>query len=132
MTLTRSHAHDEAGMAQEAQELIANILARGFVSLAVASKETGVPLSTLAHAVRAGRVPAVKVLNNRWFVRPSAVRIEFQDAGTVSAKDTLQALVQRGLISPQTKIRRPNAKRAIKAVAIGGESIVQELQEGRR
>jgi excisionase family DNA binding protein len=48
-----------------------------FVSLAEASRMTGVPLATLSEAVREGRIPAVQVQSRRWLVRVSAVLKHF-------------------------------------------------------
>jgi len=44
-----------------------------WLSLAEASRQSGVPLATLAQAVRERRLPALQVQAQRWLVRLSAV-----------------------------------------------------------
>jgi excisionase family DNA binding protein len=52
-----------------------------FVSVAEAARQTGVPLPTLADAVRHQRIPALHVQKQRWLVRISAVRGYFKAGG---------------------------------------------------
>jgi hypothetical protein len=89
----------EFEIARKARQMIEDVLTElgPFVSLAQAARDAGVPLQTLAEAVRTGRVPGLKVLGRSW-VRPSAVRLYFgRDVAEASA--TLQRrLVEDGLL----------------------------------
>lgn len=78
-----------------------------FVSLAEASARTGVPLSTLAEAVRAHRVPALRVQERRWLVRLEAVRAWFGDTGD-DEYAAQRRLLEAGLI---TRIKRREDRR---------------------
>ncbi len=96
---------------RKAHRLIDEVLAEfgPFVSLAEASRKTGVPLQTISEAAKAGRLPALKVLGRSW-VRVSAVK-----AYTEKAQDdeppylALQRqLVEDGVLSeirPKLKLR---------------------------
>ncbi|MGQ9890127.1 MAG: hypothetical protein ACUVSX_16810 [Aggregatilineales bacterium] len=78
-----------------------------FLSLSEASAQTGIPLSTLAEAVRAQRVPALRVQKRRWLVRLEAVRAWFGDAGD-DEYAAQRRLLEAGLI---TEIRRREDRR---------------------
>ena len=68
-----------------------------FMSLSEASEKTGISLSTLAEAVRARRVPALRVQERRWLVRLEAIKAYFGE----SSDDDYAAqrrLLQAGLI----------------------------------
>ncbi len=78
-----------------------------FMSLSDASAHTGVPLSTLAEAVRAQRVPALRVQKRRWLVRLEAVRAWFGDASD-DEYAAQRRLLEAGLI---TQIKRREDRR---------------------
>lgn len=78
-----------------------------FLSLSEASAQTGIPLSTLAEAVRAQRVPALRVQERRWLVCLEAVRAWFGDAAD-DEYAVQRRLLEAGLI---TEIRRREDRR---------------------
>jgi excisionase family DNA binding protein len=69
-----------------------------FVSLAEAARITGVPLATLADAVRNGRIPALRVQPRRWLVRISAVRTYFEQGNVPPDLALQQRLLVAGLL----------------------------------
>lgn len=89
----------ECEIARKACRLIEEVLAEcgPLVSLAQASRETGVSLPTIAEAVRAERVPALKVLGKSW-VRVSAVRAYYEAEGEDGDLCLQRALQADGLL----------------------------------
>ena len=69
-----------------------------FISLSQASERTGIPLSTLAEAVRTKRVPALRVQERRWLVRMAAVKAYFGDS-VLDEYAAQRRLLEAGLIS---------------------------------
>jgi len=93
---------DAAGLARE-QEIVRKVERSleelgPFMSLSEASEQTGIPLSTLAEAVRTRRVPALRVQERRWLVRLAAVRAYFGDTVSDEYADQ-RRLLEAGLIS---------------------------------
>lgn len=66
--MDKARLAQEFEIARKARRLIEEVLTEfgPFVSLAQASRQTGVSLQTLAEAVRTERVPALKVLSKNW------------------------------------------------------------------
>lgn len=99
-----------------------------FVSLAEASRLTGVPLATLSEAVRDGRIPAVQVQSRRWLVRVSAVLNHF---GLEEPPDLewQKQLLAEGLLS---EIKYRNKLEPFEPIPIKGRPASEILIEERR
>ncbi len=111
--MNTSRITQEAKRARQVQDAIDR---GGFVPLSAASRAANVPLTTLADAVRAGRVPAVRVQPGRWVVRIEAVRLAF---GARSA----------GKPTPtQAQLDRVLAEAGLLAIPEGGFKPVQPFQ----
>jgi lambda repressor-like predicted transcriptional regulator len=130
---------DEAELKQEfeivrkARRLIEEILAEfgPFVSLAEASRQTGVSLQTLAEAVRTERVPALKVLGKSW-VRVSAVRAYYKREENDDTDLRLQrALYEDGLLE-EIRPRSLSKFTPFKPVKISGKPLSETIIEERR
>ena len=102
-----------------------------FVSLAEAAQLTGVSLTTLADAVRHGRIPALQVQGRRWLVRPSAVRLYFQIT-TPAVQEVLQRhLISAGMLA-HAKPRRARKFEPFRPIAVEGKPVSETLVEERR
>jgi excisionase family DNA binding protein len=99
-----------------------------FVSLAEASRRTGVPLATLSEAVRDGRIPAVQVQSRRWLVRVSAVLNHF---GLEEPPDLewQKKLLAEGLLS---KIKYRNQFEPFEPIPTKGKLASEIIIEERR
>jgi hypothetical protein len=122
----------EFEIADKARRLIEDALAEfgPFVSLAQASRQTGVPLQTLAEAVRTDRMPALKVLGRSW-VRISAVHAYFDKDGHESHGRIERALFEAGLID-EIRPRRKRKFTAFGPVKISGKPLSETVIEERR
>ncbi len=114
----------------EAQALLN---AGAFVSLAEAARQAHVPLSTLAHAVRNGKLPGLQVQPRRWLVRLAAVKLWQQDGDDKPAeRRVLEAMVAEGLLETEDLVYpRPRLSK-IKPAKISGKPLSQTIIEDRR
>lgn len=122
----------EFEIARKARRLIEEVLAEfgPFVSLAQASRETGVALQTLAEAVRAERVPALKMLGKSW-VRVSAVRAYYEAEDEDGDLRLQRALQADGLLD---EVRPLSATQfaPFRPVKIAGKPLSETIIEERR
>jgi hypothetical protein len=128
---------DKAGLdkeweiARKAQRLIEEVLSElgPFASLAAASRQTGVALQTLSEAVKAGRLPALKVLGRSW-VRIAAVRAYMDRSKVEDPYELLRRrLVEDGLLADARPRRR---LRDFQPLPYQGKSASELLIEERR
>lgn len=121
---------EEFDIARKARRMIEDVLAElgPFVSQAQAARQTGVPLQTLAEAVKADRVPALKVLGRSW-VRPSAVRLYFGRSKGAEATALQRQLVEDGLLDEVQPLR---TLRDFEPLPYRGKSASELLIEERR
>jgi excisionase family DNA binding protein len=103
-----------------------------FVSVAEAARQTGVPLPTLADAVRHQRIPALHVQKQRWLVRISAVRGYFSQESTDPRQELDRKLKAGGYLDENYTVA--NRKfRKIKPIAYEGKKPLSEwIVEERR
>lgn len=96
----------EFEVVHKARRLIEEVLTEfgPFVSLAQASRETGISLQTLAEAVRTERVPALNLLGKRW-VRVSAVRAYYDADDEDEDLRVQRALYADGLLDTVRPLR---------------------------
>ena len=90
---------DEFMLTQQKQALIDEITNAGYVTLSVAAKEEGIPLSTLSQAVSQHRVPALRITGVK-FVRCSAVPDYFRPK---SQANIWHWLIAEGIITGPTE-----------------------------
>ncbi|MCL4507423.1 MAG: hypothetical protein M1434_00395 [Chloroflexi bacterium] len=104
-----------------------------FVSLSEAARQTGVPLPTLADAVRHKRVPALRVQQRRWLVRVSAVRAYFQTPGDDAIERALQQKLVAGGLLAEARSRAGRRFAEVKPARYKGDKPLSEtLVEERR
>ncbi len=125
----------EAVRAQSLQEAIDK---GGFVPLAQAARTTNIPLTTLADAVRQGRIPAVRVQPNRWVVRVSAVELALKGDKALGPSQAQidQALVEAGLMTIPAGGFKPLTRATPIDFGDGGptvsQTIIREREERER
>ena len=116
----------------EAQAILSE---SAFVPLAEAARQANVPLSTLAHAVRTGKVPGLQVQPRRWLVRLEAVKL-WQRSGEDKSPElrTLEAMVVAGLLEPEDIVYPRPRPPKITPVELtdGGPSLSQMIIDERR
>jgi excisionase family DNA binding protein len=100
-----------------------------FVSLAEAARITGVPLPTLADAVRNGRVPALRVQSQRWLVRVSAVRSYFAHTEINPHLELQRQLIAEGLLDD---VRLEQRFEPFEPIPVKGRPASEILIEERR
>jgi hypothetical protein len=123
----------EIEIVRKARRLIEEVLAEfgPFVSLAQASRQTGVSLQTLAEAVRTERVPALKVLGKSW-VRVATVRAYYErDDGGDADLRLQRALFEDGLIE-EVRPRSLSKFTPFKPVKVTGKPLSETVIEERR
>jgi hypothetical protein len=107
----------------------------GFVPLAEAARQAQVPLSTLAHAVRHGKLPGLQVQPRRWLVRLEAVKL-WQRSGDDKPPElrALEAMVAEGLLDAEDLVYpRPRPHKINPAqLTDGGPSLSQMIIDERR
>lgn len=117
---------------RKAHRLIDEILIElgPFVSLAEASRKTGVPLQTISEAAKAGRLPALKVLGRSW-VRVSAVKAYAEKS---ESKEPLHIQIQRQLMEDGViaEIRPKLTLRDFEPLPYRGKSASELIIEERR
>jgi len=116
---------------RKAHRLIEEVLSElgPFVSLAEASRKTGVPLQTLSEAAKAGRLPALKILGRSW-VRVSAVRAYADRAQDEAPHIKIQRrLLEAGLLE---EIKPKLVLRDFQPLPFTGKSASELLIEERR
>ena len=114
----------------EAQAILSE---SAFVPLAEAARQAHVPLSTLAHAVRTGKVPGLQVQPHRWLVRLEAVKL-WQRSGEDQSPElrALEAMVAAGLLEPEDIVYPRPRPRKITPIKISGKPLSQTIIEERR
>jgi excisionase family DNA binding protein len=124
--MNKAKLDKEWEIVRKAHRLIDEVLAEfgPFVSLAEASRKTGVPLQTISEAAKAGRLPALKVLGRSW-VRVSAVR-----AYAEKADDPYEALrrqlVEDGVLADAKPRRQLRDFQPVPYTGKSGSEIVIE------
>lgn len=115
---------------RKAHRLIDEVLAElgPFVSLAEASRKTGVPLQTISEAAKAGRLPALKVLGRSW-VRVSAVQTYAERLDDDPYELLRRQLVEDGLLADAKPRRR---LRDFQPLPYHGKSASEQVIEDRR
>jgi hypothetical protein len=84
----------------EARRIQQMLESSGYVTLAEAARAAHVPATTLADAVKRGRLPAVRVKSNRWLVRLEAVQLVFNSAkGEARQSRADRELARAGLLN---------------------------------
>jgi hypothetical protein len=119
----------EIETAAQAQRMLA---ANGFVPLAEAARVTGTPLSTLADAVRSGRLPAVQAQPRRWLVRISAVRLAISSSKAWRESDIERQLAERGIVADRGRAPAPKRLQPIIPVVLPGKPASEIVLEERR
>lgn len=115
---------------RKAHRLIDEVLTElgPFVSLAEASRKTGVALQTISEAAKAGRLPALKILGRSW-VRVSAVRAYSDKTKNEEPYIQLQRqLIEDGLLS---EIRPKLVLRDFTPLPYTGKSASEQVIEDR-
>ena len=117
---------------RKAHRLIDEVLTElgPFVSLAEASRKTGVALQTISEAVKAGRLPALKILGRSW-VRVRAVRAYAEKSRVDDDPDLKlqRRLVELGLLS---ELQPKRVLRDFQPLPYTGKSASELLIEERR
>lgn len=117
---------------RKAHRLIDEVLVElgPFVSLAEASRKTGVPLQTISEAAKAGRLPALKMLGRSW-VRVSAVKAYAEKAEDEEPPyiKLQRQLIEDGVLS---EIRPKLKLRDFEPLPYTGKSASELLIEERR
>lgn len=120
----------ETAKAQSLQDAIDR---GGFVPLAQAARAAKIPLTTLADAVRQGRIPAVRVQPNRWVIRVSAIELALKGARTPEPSQAQidQALVEAGLLTIPAGGFKPLTRRTPIDFGDGGPALSQTIIQER-
>jgi excisionase family DNA binding protein len=126
MTDPREIEIETAGQAQRM------LTVNGFVPLAEAARVTGIPLSTLADAVRSGRLPAVRVQPRRWLVRISAVRLAISPKKVAHENEIERQLAQHGIVADRSHAPAPKRLPPITPVELPGKPVSEIVLEERR
>lgn len=128
--MNKAKLDKEWEIVRKAHRLIDEVLTEfgPFVSLAESSRKTGVPLQTISEAVKAGRLPALKVLGRSW-VRITAVQAYLEKAQDDPHDLLRRQLVEDGVLADARPRRR---LRDFQPMPYTGKSASELLIEERR